>query len=65
MLVGGLKSKKSKAVTVSRRHHGRQMRGGYALTPADFESLGGSTTIPANYAKMPDTFPSNQVGGGY
>ena len=33
------------------------------LNPENYESLGGDPTVPANYAKMPNVFPSNQVGG--
>ena len=33
------------------------------LNPEIFESLGGDPTVPANYAKPPNVFPSNQVGG--
>jgi len=35
------------------------------LSPEIFESLGGDPTVPANYAKPPNVFPSNQVGGAY
>ena len=35
------------------------------LNPEIFESLGGDPTVPANYAKPPNVFPSNQVGGAY
>ena len=43
----------------------RRQRGGnnLPLSPEKYESLGGDPMVPANYAKMPDVFPSNQVGG--
>jgi hypothetical protein len=52
---GGSKSKKSK----------NGMRGGSDLSPASFGGANGQPTIPANYVKMPNTFPSKQVGGSY
>jgi hypothetical protein len=52
---GGSKSKKSK----------NGMRGGDALMPASFGGANGQPTIPANYVKMPNIFPSKQVGGSY
>ena len=33
------------------------------LNPENYESLGGDPMVSANYAKMPNVFPSNQVGG--
>ena len=43
----------------------KKQRGGnnLPLNPENYESLGGDPMVPANYAKMPDVFPSNQVGG--
>ena len=45
----------------------KQQRGGnnLPLNPENYESLGGDPMVPANYAKMPNVFPSNQVGGAY
>jgi hypothetical protein len=43
----------------------KQQRGGnnLPLSPESYESLGSDPMVPANYAKMPNVFPSNQVGG--
>ncbi len=43
----------------------KQQRGGnnIPLSPESYESLGSDPMVPANYAKMPNVFPSNQVGG--
>ena len=43
----------------------RRQRGGnnLPLSPENYESLGGDPMVSANYAKMPNVFPSNQVGG--
>lgn len=43
----------------------KQQRGGnnLPLNPENYESLGGDPMVSANYAKMPNVFPSNQVGG--
>jgi hypothetical protein len=52
------------------RGGGKKLRGGHSpspLSPADF-TLGDNMArgVNANYAKMPNAFPSNQVGGdGY
>ena len=45
---------------------GKRQRGGHSplpLNPENYESLGSDPMVPANYAKMPNVFPSNQVGG--
>ena len=44
---------------------GKQQHGGnnLPLNPENYESLGGDPMVSANYAKMPNVFPSNQVGG--
>jgi len=43
----------------------KKQRGGnnLPLNPENYESLGGDPMVSANYAKMPNVFPSNQVGG--
>ncbi len=65
MLLGGHKS---------RRKHGhsrknlRRLRGGHSpspLSPANFLDGENMSDLAGNFAKPPNAFPSNQVGGGY
>ena len=60
---GGRKSNRKHS-----RKNLRRLRGGHSpspLSPADFVDGANMSDLAGNFAKPPNAFPSNQVGGGY
>lgn len=63
LIRGGHKSNKNHS-----RKNLRRLRGGHSpspLNPADFLDGANMSDLAGNFAKPPNAFPSNQVGGGY
>ena len=65
--LGGRKSRSRKSRSRTSRSRARKLRGGCSplpLSPSSFDGASGSPMVASNYAKLPNVFPSNQVGGG-